>query len=388
MRRYVGLLSTIAERNGDQARAAGEIVRIIWISDSAPAGLTTDTGYFERHPQASLRFRVGIPARALAALGVGSAYLGLDTPAVLEHLAPGQVDAVVFSKLSTPRGPAFDLFATAYLGTADHARARGLGVVVDLVDNVFATDRSDFFAALLERADAVTVASETLAGACARHSRAPVHVVEDPVEGERRPPRFAPPRAGLLSRIGLAPAARPLRLLWFGGQYRTFRDLADLLPTLCEFARKQPTELSVITGVDQRIVGELESIRARAPRTFTTRFTAWSLEAVADGLERCDLVLLPADLANTMRTAASANRLTRALWAGRAVVAHPLPSYIAFRDAALLQANLVDALRWALANAEEVDRRIRVGQELVALRLSPEAIGRRWREVLASLRER
>jgi glycosyltransferase involved in cell wall biosynthesis len=389
MRRRVGSLSTIAATNGDPAPAAGEIVRIIWISDSAPAGLTTDTGYFERHPQASLRFRVGIPARALATVGVESAYVGLDTPAVLGHLTPDNVDAVVFSKLSTPRGPAFDLFATAYLGTADHARARGLGVVVDLVDNVFATDRSDFFAALLARADAVTVATEALAEVCTHHSQAPVHVVEDPVEGERRPPRFAPPRAGLLARIGLGPAAaRPLRLLWFGGQYRTFRDLAGLFPALCEFARKQPIELSVITGVDQRIAHELETLRAHAPRTFTARFAAWSLEAVAEGLEACDLVLLPADLKDAMRTTASANRLARALWAGRAVIAHPLPSYVDFRDAALLHANLIDALQWALADPAEVDRRIHVGQELVASRLSPEAIAGRWREVLGSLRSR
>ncbi len=61
-------------------------MQIIWISDSAPAGLTTDVGYFEHHRQASMRFRVGIPAGALAALGVSSAYMGLDTPAVLDHL--------------------------------------------------------------------------------------------------------------------------------------------------------------------------------------------------------------------------------------------------------------------------------------------------------------
>jgi hypothetical protein len=363
-----------------------EIVRIIWISDSAPAGLTTDVGYFEHHRQASMRFRVGIPARALAALGVSSAYMGLDTPAVLEHLVPDRVDVLVFSKLSTPRGPTFDAFATAYLGTADHARARGIGVVVDLVDNVFATDRTEFFAALIARAGAVAVASDTLAEECRRRSRLPVHVVGDPVEGERRPPRFAPPRAPLLSRIGLGPVStRPLRLLWFGGQYRNFLDLVALFPALAALAAAQPVEVSVVMNRDERISRALESLRARGVNGLTARFIEWSLMAIAEELDRCDLVLLPANLRDDLRTAASANRVARALWAGRAVIAHPLPSYLEYRDAALLDAELVDTLRWALAHPVEVERRIHVGQALVAARLGSDAIGRRWCEVLSPL---
>jgi len=364
-------------------------VRIIWISDTAPAGYTTDAGYFEHHRQASMRFRIGVPARALGALGVESAFVGLDTPAVLERLAPGEVDAIVVSKLSTPRGPTFDAFVTAYLGTADHARARGIAVVVDLVDNVFAADRRDFFVQLLARADAVTVPTEPLAEACRRHAPLPVHVVADPVEGERRAPRFVPPRRALLSRLGLGrTAARSLRLLWFGGQYRNFLDLAALFPALAELAKAQPTELAVVINPDERIARELEAIRSRGPDGFTARFVEWSLAGVTDALERCDLVLLPADLRSEMRAVASANRLTRALWAGRAVVAHPLPSYLEFGDAALLRGDLIDAIRWALAHPADIDRRIRVGQALVAARFSPAAIGSRWRDVLASIRAR
>ena len=359
-------------------------MRIIWISDTAPAGLTTDAGYFERHRQASMRFRIGMPARALAALGCQSAFIGLDTPAVLEHLAPDRVDAVVFSKLSTPLGPTFDAFRAAYLGTADHARARGLPVLVDLVDNVFATGRGEFFAQLLARADAVSVASETLAEACRGRVPLPIHVVADPVEGERRPPRFGPPRETLRSRLGLGRAdPRPLRLLWYGGQYRNFLDLAALCPALSRFAEAQPVELAIVMSRDERISRELESARWTG---LAARFVEWSLAAVAEELERCDLVLLPADLQDEMRAAASPNRLTRALWAGRAVAASPLPSYLEFRDAALLGADLADAIRWALAHPAEVIDRIEAAQRIIATRYSPEMIGRRWHEVFGTLR--
>jgi len=333
-----------------------------------------------------MRFRIGAPARALAALGVESGFIGLDTPAVLEHLVPGRVDAVVFSKLSTPRGPTFDAFSTAYLGTADHARERGIAVVVDLVDNVFATDRSDFFSQLLARARAVTTATEALAEVCRRHTPSPVHVVPDPVEGEQHPPAFAPPRAStsLLSRLGVGRAApRALRLLWFGGQYRNFLDLAALFPGLSELAQSQPLDLAVVMSRDERITRALESARTGG---FANRFVEWSLEAVAEELERCDIVLLPAPLRDEMRAAASPNRLARALWAGRAVAANPLPSYLEFRDAALLDADVVGAIRRALAHPAEVVERIGAGQRIIAARYSGETVGRCWRGVLDALR--
>jgi glycosyltransferase involved in cell wall biosynthesis len=362
-------------------------VGIIWISDTAPAGLTTDAGIFERHRQASMRFRVGMPARALAALGVESRFVGLDAPEVLAHLTPDRVDAVVFAKLSTPRGPTFSTFVTAYLGTADHARARGLGVVVDLVDNVFATDRSDFFVELVARADVVTVATAALAEICAQHAKVPIQVVADPVEGERRKARFAPPRASWLGRVGLRRVAtEPLRLLWFGGQYRNFLDLAALFPALSELATAQPIDLAIVMNPDERIARELASLEDRGPDGLAAHFVEWSLAALSGELERCNLVLLPSDLRDSMRTVASPNRLARALWAGRAVVAHPLPSYIEFRDAALLGADLVDAIRWAVAHPGQMAARIELGQQIVATRYSGAAIGQRWYEVLRSLR--
>lgn len=361
-------------------------MRVIWISDSAPAGLTHDIGHFERHRQASLRFRIGQPARALAALGVQSAFLGIDTPGVLAHLAPGLTDVVVFGKLSTPRGVGFANFATAHLATADHARRAGLWVVVDLADNVLGGDRSDFFAELLSRADALTVATDTLGELTGQRFRGPLHVIGDPVEGDRQAPRFAPPRSGLIARLGLgAQSVRPLRLLWYGGQYRTFADLADLFPQLLALAAERPLDLHVIAGEDERIARQLA---ANACDRFAARFSAWSLETVRDALTRCDLVLLPADTRSEMRIAASANRLTRALWAGRAVVGSLLPSYLEFRDAAVLGVDLAGDIRRALRRPAEIERRIAAGQALIAERYTPDAIGRRWYETLRSVRAR
>lgn len=357
-------------------------LRVVWISDSAPAGLTTDIAYFERHRQASLRFRVGIPARALSALGVRSAFIGLDTPAVLEHLTPERVDAVIFAKLSTPRGATYEAFTTAYLGTARHARAHGLPVLVDLVDNVFATDRREFFQELVALADAVTVCSERLGEVCRSQCNAPVGVIGDPVEGQRQPARFAPPRAPTLARLGIGRRPQsPLRLLWFGGQYRSFRDLEQHFPALVRLASSQRIELEAVTAADERIAAALARLSERRGARLAVRLTEWSLDSIGQALDRCDLVLLPADPTDDMRLAASPNRLVRALWAGRGVVAHPLPSYEEFRDAALLSGSLAEAIGWALAHPGDVVRRIEVGQQIVATRYCADAIALRWREV-------
>lgn len=345
-------------------------MRVTWISDSAPAGRTTDTGHFERHRLASLRFRVGIPARALSALGFATEFIGLDTPEVLRHLVRERTDAVVFSKLSTPRGPGFQAFVTAYLGTADHVRAAGLPLVVDLVDNVFETDRAEFFAALLERATAVTVPSMALAERCRVRVQAPVHVVPDPVEGERRAPRFAP-------------RSRRIELAWFGGQLRTFADLAGTLPALGRFAEGRPLRLTVVMNADERVKARLAQASSGG---LDTRFAEWSLEGLAAVLDASDAVLLPGDAADPMRAVASANRLVRALWAGRAVIASPLPAYLPFGGAAVLREDLVEGLRQALAQPREVERGIADGQALIEHTLAPAPVARLWAEVLERAR--
>lgn len=81
-----------------------------------------------------------------------------------------------------------------------------------------------------------------------------------------------------------------------------------------------------MTAAGARIAAALARLGERAGARLAVRFTEWSLDSVAQALDPCDLVLLPADPTDETRLAASPNRLVRAVWAGPAVVAHPLPS--------------------------------------------------------------
>jgi hypothetical protein len=78
----------------------------------------------------------------------------------------------------------------------------------------------------------------------------------------------------------------------------------------------------------------------------------------------------------------SPNRVVEPLRAGRFVVAYPLPSYVELSDYVWLGEIIADGVAWAVANREEVRRRIAAGQGHINRRFSPLSIGRVWEAVL------
>jgi hypothetical protein len=102
-------------------------------------------------------------------------------------------------------------------------------------------------------------------------------------------------------------------------------------------------------------------------------------------MRQCDLVLIPGDPADPLKSGVSSNRVAEALRAGRLPVASPLPSYLPLGECAWLGDDLVAGIAWAMANRGEVLARIRRGQALVAEKLNPETIGRQWRTLFENL---
>jgi glycosyltransferase involved in cell wall biosynthesis len=80
--------------------------------------------------------------------------------------------------------------------------------------------------------------------------------------------------------------------------------------------------------------------------------------------------------------AKSANRIVEALWAGRFVVAHPIPSYLEFADCAWLGADVADGIAWVLQNQESIAGRIRAAQDRIAAVYSPDRIAAQWEQIL------
>lgn len=101
-------------------------------------------------------------------------------------------------------------------------------------------------------------------------------------------------------------------------------------------------------------------------------------------LRNCDLVVIPATLQNTRKRSKSANRLCQGLYAGRYVLACPVPSYLEFAPYSWIRSDLFAGLDWSLENPVDVLEQIEAGQKYIEKEYSPAAITAKWARLLNS----
>ncbi len=318
-------------------------MRVAWVS-FAPldkhAGKVTSS-------MASVRYRMLVPAAAMA-----------DCDCKVMHLAPGAnrrtlterfrgVDAVVLGKLlGGEREAALALELVASL------KETGIAVLADYSDDHFSSAaRGEAYRALASAVDRVVASTPGLADVIAQHTSAPVSVVTDPVEGERGEPRAA--------------AATPLRLLWFGHP-SNLDTLQYALPQL----QGLPVSVTLMTA------------SGAGAEQLSARFRPWSTQAVFDELRQCDAVFIPSNPYDPRKAVKSPNRFTESAWAGRFVLAHPLPAYQELADFGWVGEDLGEGLRWLAGNAGEALERIKRGQAAIAERFSPRAVAAAWKEAI------
>jgi glycosyltransferase involved in cell wall biosynthesis len=319
-------------------------MRIVWVS-FAPlrkthGGLTSDV--------ASVRYRITLPAQAMRGSKVTYLGPGANRSTLLERF--DGAEAAVFGKLFDPS------MAQSALELVAGLRRRGVKVIADYSDDHFLHPvLGPVYRAMAAAADAVVASTPGLAEVLRAHTPVPVSVVTDPVEGSRGEPRSS--------------IARPPRLLWFGHPLNL-----DTLPFgLHQLAERRINfALTVLTapGSGAEELGHC--------------FRAWSTAALFEELRECDAVIIPSNPDDPRKAVKSPNRFNEALWAGRFVIAHPLPAYEALGAYGRVDADLGDGLAWLLEHFEEAAERIRAGQESLAREFSPEAVGRAWESVIAA----
>ena len=316
-------------------------MRVVWVSlaplRKTPAGFTSDL--------ASVRYRITLPAAAVAGSKVTQLVAGTNRRTLLERFAGA--DVAVFGKLFDPA------LAELALETIAALRGRGVKVIVDYSDDNFAHPVvGPVYRALANAADLLVASTDGLAEVLRAEAAAPVQVVTDPVEGKRGEPRSA--------------TRQPVHLLWFGHPLNL--DTLKLgLPQI-----RLPFELTLVTapGSGAEAMGH--------------RFRAWSAQAVFDELRECDAVIIPSDPHNPRKLVKSPNRFTESLWAGRFVIAHPLPSYDPLGAYGWVGEDLGEGLAWLLDNPDAAVARVRAGQDAVAGRFSPQTVGRAWQSAIAA----
>jgi hypothetical protein len=309
---------------------------VVWVSFAplrkTASGLSSDI--------ASVRYRLLIPAQAIPGSRVTHIGPGANRRTLLERFDGAKV--VVFGKFFDPSA----------VELASALKARGIKVIADYSDDHFAHPvLGPAYRAVANTVDHVVASTPELAYVIKEQTSVSVSVITDPVEGERGDPR--------------ASASKPPRLLWFGHPLN-LDTLRFGLPQLADYS------LTLLTapGAGAERLGH--------------RFRAWSTTALFEELRDCDAVIIPSNPHDPRKAVKSPNRFTEALWAGRFVIAHPLPAYQPLAAFGWVGEDLGEGLAWLLEHPGKAIDRIRTGQDWIAKHCSPEAVGLAWKSAIGA----
>lgn len=335
-------------------------MKVTWVTMAAPVQredgtLTSDL--------ASLRYRVLSPIFALPpTYGHQIAPLSSDSaPAARE--AALNADVIVFSKS----------FDAANEQLAEQARARGVAVVVDVCDHHYDHPvHGPHYRRLTALADQVVCSTDAMRDVARAYASAPPVVIQDPYEGTRQPPRFAP--------------GERLRLLWFGHP-SNLDSLQVAVNDLGAYAARRPVDLHLLTSPVDGLAQFCAGLNQRFGPGLKVTSEAWSQAALVRALADCDAVVIPT-LRVAQKAVKSANRLVDALWAGRPVVAQPMPAYQPFAAWTPIRPQLSEGLAALEADPAGWTARIAAAQDYIAATHSPAALGQLWDRVLKTVKSR
>jgi len=220
-------------------------------------------------------------------------------------------------------------------GNARLAEVLTGGVVYDVVNDHFTGKWAREYHAMCSVADAITTASDVMAATVKSHTGRDAVVIPDPYETECRPA-----------------SCEGAGVLWFGH----VANVKSLIPYL-------------------------DRIPVTVCSNFATAHVQWSLDNEARCLRGAAVVLMTGS-----NPGASANRVVKAIRAGRFVVA-PDDCPEAWRELAdyMWIGDAVEGVRWALNNREEACKRITAGQKYTQERFTPSLIAKQWQDVFASI---
>jgi hypothetical protein len=326
---------------------------------------------------ASARYRIIIPSAAMESLGWRSRATHVSPTAnrtVLLKRCEG-ASAAIIGKLAYSDSD-FAKVAPTLLEVLSELRSAGVKLIADFSDDRTGNPvRGRFDWQIANLADLLVASTPELAEVLRSFSPVPARIITDPVEGKRGEPR----------ETGVSATAEgPVRLLWFG-HWNKVPGLAPGLAQLNRSPSSKPLSLVVVTapgfGAEQ-VVQELDDRWRRTGSACT--FRPWSVSAVFDELARCDAVVIPADPNNPRDAVRSHNRFTESAWAGRFVIAHPLPSYQALAEFGWVGEDLGMGLSALLEDGADAKRRILAGQDYIAKHFTPSMIANAWNEALVA----
>lgn len=317
--------------------------------------------WYSKH--ASLRYRVVIPVTELTQQNYAIEMINVDKNTNIQSVIQSlkQTEVLIFSKS----------FNSLNETLAIAAKSMGIKIIFDICDNHFEHPQGGpHYHTLINLADQIVVNTMQMAKIVAKYTNRQATVITDPYEGQRNTPCFAPKN-------------NVLQLLWFG-HAGNLDSLQAMIPQLLPLSQQIQLKLHLITSADQGIASACTAFNQQHGQQFKLRFSEWSLKTLSQGLKQADIVLIPT-LAKDTKLIKSHNRLVEALWAGRFVVAQPIPSYQEFAQWAYVEQDIVAGIEWALQNSAQVLSHIAQAQDYIAENFSPNVIGTQWANVITQL---
>lgn len=335
-------------------------MNVAWITPKSDL-IDTPSGVDSR--VASVRYRALMPAAGLTARGHQAVVVGFDRTApapVREAIADS--DVTIFRRnYEEPQDIESLLEQTA---------GQGRKTVFDLSDDRLHGRVGPHLRRMIGLAGTVVTASTALQQKIKQEFGKDAFVVGDPFEGPRGTAR------------GPGGSAR-LKALWFGHPVN-LPSLYQSLPALLQAGKKKPMDLRIVTERVEGIERECKDFNARHRNTLSLRFAEWSNAETWSSLQAADFVVIPAVSGHPRTLAKSPNRIIESLWAGRFVLAQPIPSYMEFSDWAWIGDDIAAGIGWMMENASLIESRIHAAQEHIARTYAPEQITSTWETILGT----
>lgn len=359
-------------------------MRIVWIDN----GVVSRLGNGWLSHLASARYRAIIPALELQKNDHSVDILSVSPSSDPEEIFSSKLGCLIFGKITTDSNTTLSEVCEYNLDLVRIAKERNIRVITDIMDNHFRTPvLSGYYRKLAEMSDIIVTCSEEMKDIVYRNTLKQSMVISDPAEGERKVAKFFPPKqVSFFSKIlsiknRKQKFTRYLKLLWYGHQ-SNLATLNLIVPGLEKFAKDVEIELCIVTAPDCGAEKYVENVNNMNIFGYRCHFREWSQIAVWEELDKCDLVVIPSDKDNSKKSGKSPNRIIESFWAGRYVVAHPIPSYMKFEEWAWISDDLITGIKWALSHEDMVSKRINAAQEYISDHHSAKEIASQWEKVI------
>lgn len=265
------------------------------------------------------------------------------------------------------------VFQKAYsehdLDIAAHLRSLGVRTIFDLCDNHFVgpIDRADRLRRMIDRVDAVTVATAELGNWIDR----PTVVIDDALDEIVSRWWSGLPR--------LWPRSQTLRLVWFGNAGQDdppfgLIDLARIRPHLEQLQTHRPIRLTVISNSRATFDRHLAGVR------FPTVYVEWDNDRYQSLLRRQDLCLIPVT-PNPFTLCKTSNRLALSLRIGLPAAVDLIPSYEELRCFAH-SGDWSDGLVEYAQSVNLRNEHVRAGQRYLREKYTVQRVVDQWSDVI------